>query len=99
MHVKFWNQSYITMKEKVVKSFLIRDERRMMVQKEENLLSKSQKRILNFINFKIKILERIDLIYSNHQCQNIVEIVAVIDASRETWFCRIWEYNKISIKV
>jgi len=72
------------MKEKVVKSFLIRDERRMMVQKEENLLSKSQKRILNFINFKIKILERIDLIYSNHQCQNIVEIVAVIDASRET---------------
>jgi hypothetical protein len=45
----------------------------------------------------MKILERIYLIYTNHQCQNIVEIVAVIDASTETWFCRIQEYNKISI--
>jgi len=58
---------------------------------KENLLSKSQKRTHSFINFKMKILEGIDLIYTNHQCQNIVEIVAVIDASTETWSSRIQE--------
>jgi hypothetical protein len=73
------------MKENVVKCFLIRDERRMMVQKQERIYSLNlKKRILNLINFKMKILERIYLIYTNRQCQNIVEIVAVIDASTET---------------